>query len=244
MYDVLYSSKNYEQECDRLETAFRAAPRKVHSVLDFGCGTGNHAVPLARRGYRVLGLDRSRQMLEHARHKAAAARVGQAVFEVGDLRTVRLNRSFDACLLMFAVLGYQTTNYDVADALENVRRHLEPGGLVAFDVWHGPAVLIVGPSERVRVVPDGDRRLVRHSSGTLDVRRHVCHVRIHQMLIAADRIVAEVEEHHAIRYFFPLELELFLDHAGFDVVEMTSFDAPASPLDATTWNMFVVARRR
>ena len=217
MYDALYSSKDYKGECDRLEAAFRLTQRDVRSVLHLGCGTGSHAIPLARRGYRVHGVDRSADMLQRARSKAVQIGAAELQFVLGDLRAVRLDRSFDACLLMFAVLGYQTTSHDVAEALANVRCHLEPGGGFVFDVWRGAAVLTEGPSERMRVVPNDDRRLIRFSSGKLDVQRHLCHVHAHQILLVGQQIVAEAEQTHAVWYFFPLEIELFLDHAGFDV---------------------------
>jgi SAM-dependent methyltransferase len=244
MYDVLYASKDYTGECDRIETAFRQSKREVRSVVDFGCGTGNHAIALARRGYRVWGVDRSEAMLQRARHKASQGSGVDPQFVLGDLRDVLLDRTFDACIVMFAVLGYQTTNHDVTAALATVRHHLEPGGIFVFDVWNGAAVLTVGPRDRMRTAADGARRLLRFSSGTLDVRRNLCHVHAHQILVAGDTIVAETEETHAMRYFFPMELDLLLDHAGFDVVEMTPLDDPQQPLDASVWNMLVVARRR
>lgn len=244
MYDALYATKDYERECDRIQTAFGHTTRDVHSVLDLGCGTGNHALPLARRGYQVCGVDRSEGMLQRARAKVAQGRGADVQFVLGDLRDVRLGRRFDACIVMFAVLGYQTTNQDVTAALATVHHHLEPDGIFVFDVWNGAAVLSVGPGDRVRTAADGPHRLLRISSGTLDVRRNLCHVHAHQILIAGDQIVSETEETHAVRYFFPMELELLLDHAGFDVMEMTPFDDPHQPLDAGAWNMLVVARRR
>lgn len=244
MYDALYASKDYERECDLLEAAFHRADHHVHAVLDLGCGTGNHAIPLARRGYDVCGVDRSPGMLQRARDKVPQAGGVKLDFVQGDLRDVSLGRSFDACLLMFAVLGYQTTNQDVARALDNVQRHLKPGGVFVFDVWNGTAVLTIGPSERMRVLSDRDRRLIRFSSGTVDPRRQLCHVRIHQLALAGAQIVSEAEETHVMRYFFPLEVELFLDHAGFDVVELASFDHEQGAVDQRTWNMLVVARRR
>ena len=243
MYDALYAAKDYERECDRIETAFHHTPRDVRSILDLGCGTGNHAIPLSRRGYRMCGVDRSEGMLQRARAKVAQGDAATQ-FVLGDLRDVRLGSSFDACIVMFAVLGYQTANQDVAAALETVRHHLEPDGIFVFDVWNGAAVLTVGPHDRVREATDGARRLLRISSGTLDVRRNLCHVHAHQILVAGDHIVSETEETHAMRYFFPMELEWLLDHAGFDVMEMTPFDDPLQPLDASAWNMLVVARRR
>jgi SAM-dependent methyltransferase len=244
MYDALYASKDYERECDRIETAFSLSTRKVRSVLDLGCGTGNHAIPLARRGYEVWGVDRAASMLERARLKSAQAGGAGPEFVFGDLRDVRLGRTFDACIVMFAVLGYQTTNQDMAAAFATVAHHLEPAGIFVFDVWNGAAVLTLGPTERTRTVPHGAQRLVRSSSGALDLPRHLCHVHIHQTLVAGDRVVSETDETHAMRYFFPLELELLLDRAGFDILEMTPFDEPRRALDANAWSMLVVARRR
>jgi len=168
MYDLLYASKDYERECERVELAFQAARRPVRTVLDLGCGTGNHSIPLARRGYRVCGVDRSPGMLARARTKAAQSGAAPPEFVSGDVRSMRLDRRFDACIVMFAVLGYQTTNQEVADTLENIHRHLEPGGIFVCDVWNGVAVLTIGPSQRMRTALDGDRRLIRASSGTLE----------------------------------------------------------------------------
>ena len=58
-YDAMYAEKDYEGEVDLLEAAFERFGSRVESVLDLGCGTGNHLAPLARRGYEVAGVDRS-----------------------------------------------------------------------------------------------------------------------------------------------------------------------------------------
>jgi len=71
-YDFLYSDKDYDAECDLLEEVFRRyRDGNVRTILDLGCGTGNHAIRLARRGYEVTGVDRSPEMLAKAEWKAA-----------------------------------------------------------------------------------------------------------------------------------------------------------------------------
>src|SRR3970040_829102 len=70
-YDSMYPAKDSLAECDVIERAFaRFGDGRVHSIADFGCGTGSHAIPLARRGYAVVGVDRSDAMLAEARAKA------------------------------------------------------------------------------------------------------------------------------------------------------------------------------
>jgi predicted TPR repeat methyltransferase len=71
-YDFLYSDKDYEGECDLLEEISRRyGDGSVCTILDLGCGTGIHAIRLARRGYEVTGVDRSAEMLAKAERKAA-----------------------------------------------------------------------------------------------------------------------------------------------------------------------------
>jgi ubiquinone/menaquinone biosynthesis C-methylase UbiE len=71
-YDAFYQKKDYEAECDLIERLFKTyASAQIKTVLDLGCGTGNHTISLARRGFEVIGVDRSESMLAQARKKAA-----------------------------------------------------------------------------------------------------------------------------------------------------------------------------
>src|SRR5207302_1475645 len=81
-----------------------------------GCGTGNHSVPLARRGYRVSGIDRSASMIAQAKKKASRLR-NPPRFVRADMRTFRLGQRFDAALCLFGAFGYLLTQRDVLQAL-------------------------------------------------------------------------------------------------------------------------------
>jgi SAM-dependent methyltransferase len=240
-YDDLYRDKDYEAECDLLEHLFqRYGHGAIERIIDLGCGTGNHALPLARRGYDVTGVDCSEHMLLKARHKLAHGE--KAAFEQGDLRAVRLERQFDSALMMFAVLGYQTHNQDVVSALKTARAHVRPGGLLVFDVWYGPAVLHLRPSERVKVVPTPEGQLLRATSGELETLKHLCVVHYRVWLLDKGRVFSEAEEHHRMRYFFPLELDLFLQTAGFNLLRLGVFPQFERDPDETSWNVLGVAR--
>jgi SAM-dependent methyltransferase len=238
-YDLLYQDKDYAAECDQIEVAFRLhGLGPVRRVLDLGCGTGGHAVLLAERGYEVVGVDRAPEMLRHARKRAPSAR-----FELADIASLDLGERFDAVLMMFAVLGYHAGNADVAGALASVRRHLRPGGLFVSDVWYGPAVLAERPSERIKVTDGSDGgQVIRVASSELDARRHVCLVRYHVWRLEGQRVAVEIREQHRMRFFFPLELELFLGNANLELVRLGGFpDLDAEP-GSGSWNAGVVAR--
>jgi len=253
-YDLLYGDKNYEAECDLLEEVFRRYGQgPVKTILDLGCGTGNHAIPLARRGYQVTGVDRSPDMLKHAQEKAAT-NLPSAIcyspsvishppaFLHGDARSVDLGRQFDAVLMMFAVLSYQLTNDDVLDALRAVRRHLRPGGLFVCDVWYGPAVLAIRPGDRVKVIPTAEGQLIRVSSSRLDLRHHLCEVNYQLWRLNGNQVLSTTSERHCMRYFFPLELDFYIRLAGMSLSVLLAFPQIEQEADERSWNVLGIAQ--
>jgi SAM-dependent methyltransferase len=240
-YDTIYESKDYEGEVRLLRRIFlKHATGPVGRILDLGCGSGAHAVRLATDGFRVVGVDRSPEMLTVAR--ATAERKGLTVeFVEQDLRHVDLNQSFDAVIMMFAVLSYQTGDDDVQAALRSARRHLRPGGLLVFDVWFGPAVLAQRPEARVREIARSDEVWIRHTTGNLEIDRNLCHVNIRLVHQAVGGISSESRERHTLRYFFLRELEDFLLSAGFRLMHFGAFpDFDQAPSEHT-WNVMAVA---
>jgi SAM-dependent methyltransferase len=240
-YDLLYADKDYDAECDILEEAFRAASRPVRTVLDLGCGTGAHAIRLVQRGYTVVGVDISGPMLELARLRATEAGVSDVDLVLGDVRDVRLDRTFDAVICMFAVLGYQTTDDDVRATLETVRWHLNPGGTFVFDVWYGPAVEATGPEARVKVVPVPGGALERHAKASLQTRSHLCRVSYRLVLRRDGQPDQTVDETHEMRYFFADELSASLDGAGLSLMTLKAFPGLGEAPSAATWNVIATA---
>jgi ubiquinone/menaquinone biosynthesis C-methylase UbiE len=245
-YDLFYKDKDYEAECDMIEEIFqRYADGQVSTILDLGCGTGNHAIPLAHRGYKVTGVDRSPEMLEHAKVKLqsqTSSPQSHPQFLEGDVRSLKLNQQFDVVLMMFAVLGYQITNEDILAALRTVRRHLRPGGLFLCDVWYGPAVLSIRPGDRIKIIPTSNGKVIRAASGSLDVYHHTADVCYKTWSIKGQQVVSETEETHRMRYFFPQELDLFFTQADMKLLEMSDFNDSEKPATEETWNCLAVGQ--
>jgi SAM-dependent methyltransferase len=185
----------------------------------------------------VVGVDRSPAMLEQARQKAAAA--GHTIeFVEGDARSFDLSRTFGVATLFFAVLGYQRTNDDVRAALTTVRRHLARGGLLFLDIWNGPGVVADPPGTRERVFETPDGPVKRIASSDLDVRRQIATVHYR---LERDDCEPEVETHE-MRFFFPAELDLFMELAGLELLALSPADSIDGDAGRDDWTALVVAR--
>jgi SAM-dependent methyltransferase len=242
-YDHLYGDKDYDAEVDLIERVtaqYRAVSR---TFIDFGCGTGQHSIRLAGRGYTVTGVDRSADMLTIARQKTSELPAGipRPEFIQGDVRTIRLGRTADVALMMFAVLGYQITDADVRAALGTARAHLEPGGLFIADVWYGPAVISTKPSDRTKVVERDGGQVVRFAHAELDTTAHRADVSYQVQLRDGERVAAEFSETHRMRYFFRDELARLLEETGFSMLALRAFGVDDAPASGDTWNVLLVA---
>lgn len=240
-YDLIYQDKDYNKECDFLEDIFQKySERPVRTILDAGCGTGGHAVILARRGYSVVGIDASEIMIKRAKEKAKNNL--DLKFYVGDIRNLNLRKKFDACIAMFAVMNYFPENSDIRKALINIRKHLKPGSLFISDFWNGLAVLRILPSVRAKVVENGKIKIIRIATPELDAFNHICKVNYHLIVIKEKMIADEIKETHIIRFLFPQEMIHYLKETNFEVLKICPFLNLKGKVDENVWNITVVAK--
>lgn len=241
-YDLLYSDKDYEGESDFIEELFeKYADKKPKNVLDIGCGTGGHIVPLVKRGYSLVGLDISPTMLRLAREKLIRLGLSAELYEKG-IRDFDLKRKFDSCLCMFAVLNYITTNEGLMQSFQNIRSHLNDDRLLIFDFWYGPAVLNIKPSARVKEVERDDIKVLRIVEPEMDVNQHICKSHYHLIAMRGNKIVDDIKETHVLRYLFPQEIRYILQANKFELLYLCEFPNLGTPPSEKTWNVAAVAK--
>jgi SAM-dependent methyltransferase len=101
------------------------------AALELGIGTGRIALPLARRGLRVHGIELSDAMVAHLRAKPGAESVGVTI---GDFATATVEGTFSVAYLVANTIMNLTTQDEQVACFRNVAAHLEPGGRFVIEV--------------------------------------------------------------------------------------------------------------
>jgi SAM-dependent methyltransferase len=216
-YNLLYKDKDYAGEARYVHELIQKYHPGAKTVLNLGCGTGRHDFELTNHGYDVTGVDISEEMLAaaNARLSTLRPRPSTLSFRQGDVRTVRLNKTFDVVISLFHVMSYQNTNDDLLAAFATAKTHLKPGGIFIFDFWYGPSVLTDPPVVRVKRLADDDIQVVRIAEPVMHFNENVVDVN-YQVLIMekSSSNVEQVHETHRMRYLFMPEIDGFIRSTG------------------------------
>jgi SAM-dependent methyltransferase len=127
-YDALYESRLDLEPLVMFLTALGAG----RSLLEFGIGTGRVSLALARKGWRVSGIELSQAMLEILRVKPGGAFLDA---RLGDFTKLRLKKTFDVVLLNFNTLFLLRSQDEQVKCFENAARHLRPGGQFVVETF-------------------------------------------------------------------------------------------------------------
>lgn len=240
-YDALYKDKDYQKECKILKDMFKKySNTPVKTVLDLGCGTGNHDFILCDLGYKVTGVDRSDTMLANALKKRENLKNKSNInFIKNDIKDLKIKQKYDAVIMMFGVISYQLKDTDVKQILSTARNHLKDSGIFVFDAWYGPAVLHNKPTNKVKKVKTKNGEIVRYARTDMDSLNHICTVHYKTLDIQGKKIKNTVIEDHPMRFFFPEEINSFLRFSGFKNLYKASFPDLINPSE-NSWNVFWV----
>lgn len=228
-YDQLCFTQNTAAEIEFLIDVLNLPAGAA--ILDLGCGTGRHAVELARKGYAVTGLDLSSGMLAQARSKAQAAKVAIEWIQA-DASKFALDKQFDAVICLcegsFGLLGgADDANEQPLAILRNVSRALKPNGKTLFTVLNA-------------------YKMIRERS-----QDDVSQGRFDPLTVTTVTDFAPEEGQPAIqlreRAFLPTELVLLFKLAGMSVLNIwggTAGNWGKRAIDLEEFEIMVVAQKR
>lgn len=132
VYDKLNRDIDYDAWAEFIEKCFKrflSSPPSL--VLDLACGTGSMTVALADRGYDMIGVDASEDMLSEAYLRSEGRGI---LYLLQDMRSFELYGTVGAVVCCLDSLNYLLTESDLSMAFSNVHNYLDPDGIFIFDM--------------------------------------------------------------------------------------------------------------
>lgn len=221
-------------------------------VLEVACGTGRVAIPIAKLGFEVTGLDIVPGMLARAKEKSVGL---PARWVQGDARSFYLGERFRLIFMTGNAFQAFVTNEEQAAVLQRIRAHLHDDGLFAFETRNP---LMPGTKTRAGLfltLETIEREIewpsyINKDGHTVCVSTTQVYDPITQVLhLAGIKRWHDGKQDHvttsrtALRYTFPQEMSALLHYNDFDVVR-TLGDWDSSPLTATSPSIISVCRKR
>jgi SAM-dependent methyltransferase len=205
-YDESTASISDQEALDPL-VDFLAELAAGGRALELGIGTGRVALPLARRGVPVHGIDLSRSMVAKLREKPGGDDIGVTI---GDFATTRVDGPFSLAYLVYNTIGNLTTQEAQVACFRNVAAHLEPGGRFVIEVGV-PELQRLPPGETYRVF-SASQSYFGIDEFDVATQRLVSH--------HIDIVDGKVERFSMpFRYVWPSELDLMAQLAGMTLAE-------------------------
>lgn len=181
------------------------------SILDIGCGTGRELNALARNLSDCVGIDYLPEMVRYAQSKYPTL-----TFQENDMRTFRLERSFEAILCLGWALTYALTSEDISKTLQTFAAHAQKGSLLIIELLNGARYLSESGFQECQEFEINTDEVTGTALATYTFQRR-------QQLMVRKRVWKfpgqdPVADYCKYRLFFPAELEHLLAEKGFKVV--------------------------
>ena len=244
VYDSVYSYVR-----DDIPFYIEAARQAGGPVLELGCGTGRVSLPMAEAGIDVVGLDFSNAMLDVARCKMGrlAPGGGALTLHCADMRDFSLDSRFKLITIPFRGFLSLLTVDDQLRTLENIKRHLAPGGKLVFNIFVPDLNMLVQEGDvpyhfRDVTVAETGRRIVLWHQSRYDNHNQIVNARIiAEALDDEGAVVRRLYRDFQLRYVYRWEMHHLLRACSFEVLALYG-DFDGSPFDESSSEMVWVVR--
>jgi SAM-dependent methyltransferase len=206
LYAFMFTKERIAAANKQMPKVLTLTKPKGKTVLDLCCGPGRCSITLAKRGFSVTGVDKTKYLLDRARAKARAAGV-KIEWVQQDMRDFVRTDSFALVLSMFTSFGYFDNKQEDLIVFENMLASLLPGGTCLIEVLGKEYLAKIFQPTTSTVLPDGTIVVQRH-----EVFDDWTRVRNEWLVIRKNR-VKRFEFHHTV--YSGQELRDRMEHAGF-----------------------------
>lgn len=211
VYDALTDDVGYARRADYIEKLFQKSRIPVHTVLDLACGTGGMTEILTERGYELIAVDQSPDMLAAAQEKAARLTGTPPVFICQSMPALDLYGTVDAAICCLDSLNYLTSAKEVQKTFQRLHLFIAPGGVLVFDV--SGANYLRGLDGQVFLDEKEDVYCVWRAS--FEKRSNICSYWMDIFTRCEDGNWSRAGEEHRQRAYEVEDLRVWLMEAGF-----------------------------
>jgi SAM-dependent methyltransferase len=187
-------------------------------ILDLGCGTGRFTIELAKRGYKMCGLDMCYEMLQVAKQNAQKRHL-KIKFIRGDIRNFKLKRKAQVIWARGSI-GDLLRIGDVKRALKNIRNNILQNGIFIFDVrdylYH--LKILTKRNREMRVFKRRNKFLTFSFVQDLNEKTKIAEIKT-EVTIKSPRDLIRFKVNHALKHYTKQELVQLLRAAGFNILE-------------------------
>ena len=239
-YDLVYEKKNYQFECKRIESFLRYKEQVKH-ILEIGCGTCSHSILLSKKGYNIVGIDSSNEMIKVAKEKIKKRKIKNITLfnQEAEKFNTSTKKKFDALLLLFNVIGYIK---DIDLFLYKIKKNLKKNSLLIFDFWHEAGIEYDGPKKTIKNFYSNELRIQRNSFGKKVIKDHAIKIDIETSIFKHGKFIKKYSEVHLVKYFNLNILKKIIKKNNFELIKFEDFNEENLIPKKNSWNAYCVAR--
>jgi SAM-dependent methyltransferase len=242
-YDLLFTEKDYRHEAETVLGIARSLTGKSpKTILDVGCGTGNHSMVFSEIA-KVVGIDIDPGIIEIAQAKVPAERTTGPEFrciDVGDLD----RDGFDLAVSLFNVVNYIRSFDGLHGFFREIAKRLNCGGVFVFDCWNGVAALRDLPKIKESTIEVQEKRIHVRTVPTVDLMMQKVTVD-NEVTISSENSRNQM---FTFQYMQTLWTQMILAEAlsmaGFSVERVVRWMMPDVEAEHDTWKIMFICRRR
>ena len=240
VYDRLNGEVDYAAIATFYEAAFDRYRIKPQLMLDLGCGTGSMTLELARRGYDMIGVDASAEMLSRAYERMWSTGQSGILFLEQDMRSFELYGTVGAVVSTLDCVNYLTGDGDLDRCFSLVHNYLDPNGVFLFDV-NTPYKFKHVYGDNAYILEEEDGSAYCGWQNDYDQQSGICHFLLSVFTEESDGRYTRLDEEQTERCYTQEQLTAALQRAGFtDIAFFGDLDFSQPTVQTERW--YVAAR--
>ena len=247
-----YDAENEHHEMLRFDVPMLLChlPERPQSVLELATGTARAAIPIAKAGHKVVGIDYAPDMLALAKQKRDAAQIPPRNITLlrANILTLNLRKKFDWIVLLFNTLLAFPTLDQQDQLLQTVVKHLKPKGKFWLDIFNPNIPLLAKPrSDNLDPVlfhvPHLNRTVFRNTTVVRDTTSQFQRVTYNYHWFDDQARPQSARVAFGLTFLFPRELQILLERNNLKIEKLYG-DYANNPLTANSPRIIALCRRR